>query len=120
MVAEQVIQVIEAIAQQLGVAVEKVYPMLLGQTKVVISSYHVTIGVAVVAFVLLIIGAIGFIIADDAYSEVGTVLSIVCIIVGGITFMISGIDLMFEFRDYLTAIHNPDWWAIEYVTKLLT
>lgn len=120
MVADQVIKIVENVAEKLGVAVDKVYPMLLNQAKVFCSTFHVSVGVMVVSFVLLIIGAIGFIIADDNYSSIGMAASIVCIVVSGIAFMVSTITVLVDLTNYFTALYNPEWWAIEYVTKLLT
>ena len=120
MVAEQVIQVIEGIAQQLGVAVEKVYPMLVAQSKVFCGTYHVTLGVCVVALVLLVVGIVGYHIADNKYSEVGLIISIFCIIISIVAFVVGAINALCGLTDYMTALHNPDWWAIEYVAKLLT
>lgn len=117
---EQVTQVVEMVAEKLGVAAEKVYPMLVTQAKVFCSTFHVSLGVMVVSFVLLAIGVIWFVIADDRFSEFGVILSVVLILVSGVAFMGSTIWVLCDLTNYFTALYNPDWWAIEYVTKLLT
>jgi uncharacterized membrane protein YobD (UPF0266 family) len=122
MIAEQVIMVIEEIAKQFGVALDKVYPMLTAQATVFCSTYHVTLWAVGISCALLIVGIIGLIISMNWYSTASdtlTVVSSACIVVFGVAFLVSGSIALCNLTQYYTALHNPDWWAVEYVLKLI-
>ena len=120
MVADQIMQVVNDIAQKLGVAAEKVYPMLLKQAEVFCSTYSVTLWVTGIAFALLIALIVPAIIAENNGIEILFFISCFGIVVCIITFIITGIIALCDLSDYLTALHNPDLWAIEYVARLVT
>lgn len=120
MVAEQINQIVDMVAEKLGVAVEAVYPMLIKQAEVFCGTYHVSLWVAGIAFVMMLVCCVLFIIADNnRWNEVFEVIAVVGLFVFGIVLIISALYCGFEFTDYMTALHNPEWWAIEYVTKLV-
>lgn len=116
---ESVTQAIDLIASKLGVAAEKVYPMLLGQAEVFKSTYHLTIGIMVASVVLLIIGIMLLVISDSTDSEWCEMIGGFMSIIAGIAFMISGFITLCDYSTYMTAVHNPDWYAIETALKLL-
>ena len=120
MVAEQINQIVDMVAQKLGVAVEAVYPMLIKQAEVFTSTYHVTLWITGIAFFLCMV-FIAVIIwkMDYCSEEFVVVLTIVGILVCGVAFFIAGGISLANMTEYFTALHNPEWWAIEYVTKLV-
>lgn len=120
MVAEQINQIVDMIARKLGVATEAVYPMLLKQADVFCSIYSVTLWITGIAFALLIAFIITVFIADDKYIEPLFYVSVAGIVVCVLIFITAGVIALRDFTEYFTALHNPDWWAIEYVAKLLT
>lgn len=122
MIADQVIMIIEEIAKQFGVAFDKVYPMLTAQATVFCSTYHVTLWIVGISCALLIVSIIGLMISMNWYSNAADVLmavSITCIVVFGIVFLASGLIALCDLTQYYTALHNPDWWAMEYVLNMI-
>lgn len=118
MVADQIIQVIDMIAQKLGVAVEAVYPMLLKQADVFGAAYHATLWVLGGSMILFIASIIWACVAFSKGSDTLPVAAAWALIFGMIaliTGLIAGIDL----KEYLTSVYNPDMWVIEYITRLL-
>ena len=116
---EQIMNVINEIALKLGVAAEKVFPMLLKQADVFKATYQVGLwvlgisaAVAVVCFVLSLI------IMAKSSSGAGPLLMIVVIIAAIVCFF-AAIVAVADLQSYMGAVHNPEWWAIEYVTNLL-
>lgn len=119
MIADQVIEVIEVLAEKLGVAVENVYPMLLQQSNVFRATYHVGLWIGLISFAILVIAGILAIIGWGTDSEICFVVGMVCMILAGFVFMICGINALCDLTQYMTAIHNPEWWVIDYAMKLL-
>ena len=119
MIADQVIQIIEHLAEQFGIAVDKVYPMLVAQSKVFCSTYRVSIWVALASAVLLVVGIIAYVVADKNYSDCACALSVGLIVISAITLVVAVIISLCYLNSYFTALYNPDLWAIEYVTTLI-
>lgn len=113
MISEQVMRVVDEIALKLGVAAEKVYPMLLKQAETNCAMYRVTLWIAGIALVLLIAAACFF------WSEKAVPVAIVVMLVCGTIFMIAGLEAASELKDFVTASVNPEWYAIEYVLDLI-
>ena len=59
MIANQITQVVDMVAQKLGVAAEAVYPMLLKQAEVSAASYRVILWILGISALVLIISIIG-------------------------------------------------------------
>ena len=120
MTADQVMKVINDIAQKLGVAAEKVCPMLVKQAEVFCSTYRVTLWITGIMFALLI--AFFAMLAIAYNKDIASLyfISVFGIIVCVIVLICSCCVATCQVNDYFTALQNPDWWAIEYVTKLLT
>lgn len=120
MISEQINQVVDMVALKLGVAVEAVYPMLIKQAKVFCSTYNVSLWAAGVAIVMLFACCILLVIADEKrWNDLTVCIAASGMIIFGIVFVISVLYCAFELNNYMTALHNPEWWAIEYVTKLV-
>lgn len=117
---EQVTQVVEMVAEKLGVAAEKVYPMLVNQAGVFGATYEVTLWILGISVALLVASIIAIAVGFSRDFDGLGVAGIIGIFIAGIIFIISGIVALCDLSSYLTALHNPEWWAIEYVTKLLT
>lgn len=118
-IANEVTQIIDMIAGKLGVAAEKVYPMLLNQAQVFCSTYHVTLWIGGIAVVLFLVALYVFSRTYDWYEEAPAIISGVAMFIFIIVIIIDGVIALSDLTYYLTATHNPEWWAIEYVTKLL-
>lgn len=120
MVAEQINQVVDMVAEKLGVAVDAVYPMLIKQAKVFCSTYHITLCVFGISILMIVLFSILYYKAnhprwDESLENVACGGLIIFVILSIGSFMIT----VFDCTQYLTALHNPEWWAIEYVTKLV-
>jgi hypothetical protein len=119
-IANEVINVIEVLAEKLGIAVEKVYPYLVDQADVFCSTYRITLWVAGIAALLAIVGLICIIISDHCFtSDSFDIVSFGLFVVAGIVMFFALLVAAIYCHEYFTALHNPEWWAIEYVTKLL-
>ena len=119
MVVDQITQIIDVIAEKLGVAVEMVYPMLIKQAQVECGQYHVTLWILGITGLLLILSILALIFLWDDYNEGRCVAIVGVLLVSGVVFVISGVTALCNLQNYLTALHNPDWWAVEYVLKLI-
>lgn len=117
---EQVTQVVEMVAEKLGVAVEKVYPMLVKQAGVFGATYEVNLWILGISAALLVASIIAIAVGFSCDCEGWGIAGATGMFIAGIIFVISGIIALCNLNSYLTAIHNTEWWAIEYVTKLLT
>ena len=119
-IANEVINVIEVLAEKLGIAVEKVYPYLVAQADVFCSTYRITLWVAGIAALLTIVGLICVIISNCNFTtEAFEVASIGLFAVAGVVMFFALLVAAMDCHEYFTALHNPEWWAIEYVIKLL-
>ena len=118
MITEQIMATIDAIAERLGVAAEAVYPMLIKQAGVFAATYHVTLWILGVSAVLLIAG---FVLTYIGCVKGWDSLPLWCgvIIVSGIALLAAGIAALIDLNQYLTSVHNPDMWVVEYVARLL-
>jgi hypothetical protein len=119
MVADQITQIIDVIAEKLGVAVEMVYPMLMKQAQVECGQYQVILWITGIAALLFVLSLIGLLIANNYCNDTLDLLLVSCAIVTGLVVIIVGLIAAIELSNYLTALHNPDWWAVEYVLKLI-
>ena len=120
MITEQITQVIDAIAKRLGVAAEAVYPMLLKQAEVNAEVYRVSLWVLGVSALVCVISLILALIASNAYDAEGFMIFFIALcFISGIVMLIAGLSAVFDMKDYITCIHNPDMWVVEYVAKLL-
>ena len=118
MITEQIMATINAIAERLGVAAEAVYPMLIKQAGVFAATYHVTLWILGVSAVLLIAGfVLGNIGCKNGWDSVPLWCGV--IIVSGLVMGLAGITALIDLNQYLTSVHNPDMWVVEYVAKLL-
>lgn len=118
MITEQIMATIDAIAARLGVAAEAVYPMLIKQAGVFAATYHVTLWILGVSAVLLIAGFVLTCIGcENGWDSIPLWVGV--IVVSGLVMGIAGIIALVDLSQYLTCVHNPDMWVVEYVTKLL-
>lgn len=118
MISEQIMEIVDEIAERLGVAAEAVYPMLIKQADVFGAAYHVTLWILGVSMFLFIASAIWMGVAFNNDSDslpFAAIVLIVTAIVVLVAALIAGIDL----KEYLTSVYNPDMWVVEYVAKLL-
>ena len=116
---EQIMNVINEIALKLGVAAEKVFPMLLKQADVFKATYQVGLWVlGISAAVVVVCFVLTLIIMDKLSDDAGALLMTVSIIAAIVCFG-AAIVAVSDLHSYMGAVHNPEWWAIEYVTKLL-
>jgi len=113
MVSEQIMQVVNEIALKLGVAAEKVYPMLIKQAEAKVMLYHTTLWITGIALVLFVVAICLF------FAEKTEALGFGMMIVLGIILVIAGLEAAFELQDFITAKVNPEWYAIEYVLDLI-
>ena len=118
MITEQIMATIDAIAERLGVAAEAVYPMLIKQAGVFAATYHVTLWILCVSAVLLIVGLVLTCIGcEKCWDSIPVWVGV--IVVSVIALMAAGITALIDLNQYLTSVHNPDMWVVEYVAKLL-
>lgn len=122
MVADQVMQIINEIALKLGVAAEMVYPMLVKQADVFCGTYRIEMWIfgiaAIFAVALGVVCAVRYVVVhayDDRVNEVCTVFAVIF----GVIAFIAGFILLLDISEYVTAMHNPDMWAIQHVLKLM-
>ncbi len=122
MKADQVNEVIETVAEKLGIAIEQIYPELSKQATVYCNVYTVVLWIFGISCIALLVSLIGISIFTDRYSDVATgflIGSIAVAILSGITFLISGIWALGSLASYQTALNNPEWWVIEYVLNMI-
>ena len=118
MITEQIMATIDAIAERLGVAAEAVYPILIKQAGVFAATYHVTLWILGVSAVLLIAGfALGYIGCLNDWGSMPIWVGV--IVVSGLVLVAAGMIALIDLNQYLTSVHNPDMWVVEYVAKLL-
>lgn len=117
--SEQIMNVINEIALKLGVAAEKVYPMLIKQADVFAATYRVTLWILFIAIAVGIMAYVGMSIADSRLKENMSVIMALIFCVACIVALISGINVAWDINEYITSVHNAEWWAIEYVIDLL-
>lgn len=118
MITEQIMATIDAIADRLGVAAEAVYPMLIKQAGVFAATYHVTLWILGVSAVLLIAGLVLTCIGcENGWDSVPLWVGV--LVVSGLALMATGMGALIDLNQYLTCVHNPDMWVVEYVAKLL-
>jgi hypothetical protein len=99
-IASEVTQVIDMIAGKLGVAAEKVYPMLLKQAEVFRSTYHVRLWVVGVAAVMMIVSIIGYIIANHGkWNSTLEDISVGAFIVSGGVLILAGLVAIINLTD---------------------
>lgn len=120
MIVNQITQVVDTVASKLGVAAEAVYPMLIKQAEVNAEVYRVTLWVlgvsALVCFISLIIASI----ASNAYDAEGFIIFFIALcIISGIVMLIAGLTAAIDMKDYISCIHNPDMWVVEYVLNAM-
>ena len=123
MISQQVNEVVEMIADKLGVAVELVYPSLKEQAMVFCDIYSVVLWIVGISCIILFASVIGTAITADKYTNAATVglgASIAGIILTGLILIIGGIWLIGSLKSYLTALNNPEWWSVEYVLKMIS
>ena len=122
MVADQVMQIINEIALKLGVAAEMVYLMLVKQAGVFCGIYRIGMWIfgisAIFAVTFGIVCAVRYVVVHAYEDRVKEVCMIIARILGIIAF-IAGFVLLLFISEYVTAMHNPDMWAIQYVLKLM-
>lgn len=122
MIAEQVKEIIEVVAGELGVAIEQVYPRLYDQAAVICDVYSAVLWTVGISFAALIASVVGIAIFGDKDSNTSTVALVAsaCVaVLSGLALLIGGIWALGSLTSYLTALNNPEWWAIEYVLKLI-
>lgn len=118
MITEQIMATIDAIAERLGVAAEAVYPMLVKQAGVFAATYHVTLWILGVSAVLLIAGfVLTYIGCMNGWASVPMWVGVAT--VGGLALVAAGMVALVDLNQYLTSVHNPDMWVVEYVANLL-
>lgn len=116
----QITQVIDTIAQKLGVMAEDAYPTLIKQAEVSAVSYRIVLWVLGISALVLVISIIGAAFTSNSYNKESiTMACLVLIFISGIVALIAGINAAAGLQNYLTAIHNPDAWVIQYVTNLI-
>lgn len=118
MISEQIMAIIDTIAQKLGVAAEAVYPMLLKQAEVFEATYHVTLWILCVSAILFVASLIWTAIALVQDSDT-LPFAVALILIFGVIVLIMGLIAGIDLKEYFTAIYNPDMWAVEYVARLL-
>ena len=120
MITEQITQVIDKIAEKLGIAAEAVYPMLLTQATIDVSLYRITLWILVISALVFVPALIGALWAcgDWRREKVMTACTALCFVAGFVAFT-SGFIVLLDLKEYLTALHNPDLWCIEYVATML-
>lgn len=118
MITEQIMATIDMIAERLGVAAEAVYPMLIKQAGVFAATYHMTLWILGVSAVLLIVGFVLGSIGCKKYWD-SVPLWVGVVVVSSIVLIIAGVFALADLSQYLTCVHNPDMWVVEYVAKLL-
>lgn len=123
MVADQVMQIINEIALKLGVVAETVYPVLVKQADVFCGTYRIGMWIfgisAIFAVAFGVVCAVRYVVVrkcEDRVSEVCTVIAII----SGVVAVIAGLILLMHISEYITAMHNPDMWAIQYVMKCMS
>lgn len=118
MITEQIMATIDAIADRLGVAAEAVYPMLIKQAGVFSATYHVTLWILGVSAVLLIAGfVLTYIGCKKRWDSLPMWVGV--FVVSGLALLAAGMVALTDLNQYLTSVHNPDMWVVEYVTNLL-
>lgn len=122
MVADQVMQIINEIALKLGVAAETVYPMLVKQADVFCSTYRIGMWIfgisAIFAVALGVVSAYRYVVVHVYADRVSAVCMVFAVILGIIA-LIAGFILLLFISEYVTAMYNPDMWAIQYVLNLM-
>lgn len=116
---EQIMNVINEIALKLGVAAEKVLPMLLKQAEVFKATYQVGLWVLGISAFVMIVAFVLAIIDNYAWRKDIVPIFAAIAIVSGLICFTAGMVLLPNLPSYSGAVHNPEWWAIEYVTNLL-
>lgn len=109
--ANELGKAIEIIAEKMGVAVEKVYPLLAGQVQVEVITNIIIILLLITATITLLMLIIkGFKKDwDEELIYLGLVLP--CVIIGIITILAT----LTSIREILTGLYNPDWYIIKYM-----
>ena len=118
MISEQIMAIIDTIAQKLGVAAEAVYPMLLKQAEVFAVSYHVTLWVLVLSALLTIATVILYFVSRKNKWDCTPAwehMVVLCVIVT----MGAAVIAMIDASEYITAMYNPDAWAVKYILNLI-
>lgn len=121
---EQLQELLVKAGEQLGVAAEAVWGVLLQQTKVELA---INIVILVIAFLAIVVGILGGVKMLKAYAEqyatrdrwdrdewlepVGWVLLIVPPLFGGLT-------ILFLIRETAQLILNPPMWVFEYLVRM--
>ena len=120
---EQVDQIVQMVADKLGVVADEVYPILLKQADVTIHMYQIGIWITGFTFVLFIIAVACCIWACNnvcaMYSEEIGMTSVIVACISGLITFIGGLVLLCEGGDYFTALYNPDMYVIKLVTNML-
>ena len=120
MVAEQINQVIDMVAEKLGVAVDAVYPMLINQAKVFCGTYHITLWIIGIAIPMMLVFSILYYKANHPrWNESMENIAVAGLRVFGLVLFVAAMIAAMDCKDYLTALYNPEWWAVEYVTRLI-
>lgn len=120
---EQVDQIVQMVADKLGVVVDEVYPILLKQADVMIHTYQIGIWVVGVAFVLGMIAIASLVWANENFCNkyAGSIfgLAVGVLIICCMIALIGGIVLAVACPNYVTALYNPDMYVINLVTEML-
>lgn len=108
----EITAIVNLVAEKLGVAAEQVYPMLLNQSKVFCTTWSIVFWLAVVSLVLCVLGMV---LNINCYDDALEILGGAGAFVFGVIFIGATIYVLMDLNSYLTAIHNPDLWVIQYV-----
>lgn len=120
-IGDQINSVVNNLAEKLGVAVDKVYPTLIKQSYIDgIFGIFITI-VMIIALILSIKGLIKNVPNMSKEKETTNqfdIKAIVCAIICFIS-VIGSMICFFSFKDYYTALFNPDWYALNMILDKL-
>lgn len=124
-ISEQVNEVIDNLAEKLGVAVERLYPMLIKQAQI-----DGIMGV-IWSIVCITVCVLGFIVAAKAIKnpqqskqydliQVWSAWTNTKIAVGAIAAAISLIVFVFSVNQAITALANPEWYSLQKLLSYLS
>lgn len=116
MSVNEITAIINLVAEKLGVAVEQVYPMLLNQSKVFCITWSIVFWLAVVSLVLCVLGMV---LNINTYDDAAELIGALVAFIFGVIFIGATIYVLMYLNSYLTAIHNPDLWVIQYVMDFI-
>lgn len=119
---EQLTPLLERLAEKLGTTVDHLWLVTVNQAHVYVISWLLYLAIAVLSFGGLVYMARLY----EKFSEniMGDDWRSTCTMIGAIVFGILAIGItihhMVTFEDFITAIYNPEYWALKEILNQLT